>query len=50
MPSYLKRGYNHNEHPVVLKHHLIYSKELYYDLSKDMHDCFITNSDCNVIL
>ena len=51
MTVYLERGYNCKEYQWFYKQYQnIYSKEIFMiyagiDVAKDKHDCFITNSD-----
>lgn len=55
MTVYLERGYNRKEYQWVYKQYQnIYSKEIFMiyvgiDVAKDKHDCFITNSDGEVL-
>ena len=55
MTVYLERGYNRKEHPVVLKTALNTFQRRFImiyigiDVAKDKHDCFITNSDSEVL-
>ena len=55
MTVYLERGYNLKEHQWFYKQYQnIYSKEIFMiyvgiDVAKDKHDCFITNSDGEVL-
>ena len=55
MTVYLERGYNRKEHQWFYKQYQnIYSKEIFMiyvgiDVAKDKHDCFITNSDGEVL-
>ena len=55
MTVYLERGYNCKEYQWFYKQYQnIYSKEIFMiyvgiDIAKDKHDCFITNSDCEVL-
>ena len=55
MTVYLERGYNCKEYQWVYKQYQnIYSKEIFMiyvgiDVAKDKHDCFITNSDGEVL-
>ncbi len=54
MTVYLERGYNRKEHPVVLKQYQIFIRRFFMiyvgiDVAKDKHDCFITNSDGEVL-
>lgn len=55
MTVYLERGYNRKEYQWFYKQYQnIYSKEIFMiyvgiDVAKDKHDCFITNSDGEVL-
>ena len=55
MTVYLERGYNRKEYQWFYKQYQnIYSKEIFMiyvgiDIAKDKHDCFITNSDGEVL-
>ena len=55
MTVYLERGYNRKEYQWFYKQYQnIYSKEIFMiyvgiDVAKDKHDCFISNSDGEIL-
>ena len=55
MTVYLERGYNRREYPWVPNSIIILAKEFFcmiyvgIDVAKDKHDCFITNSNGEVL-